>query len=109
MFKPSSISFTDRSKAVLFRGSFLLFILRVFFLYYADLAVPCILVIRERADLLALLYAMFSCFFVTFPYGHSGQVRYLFVSIPDLCLYLVLMDFPINIDTIRMGLPIVHF
>ena len=29
---------------------------------------------------------MFSCVFVTFPYGLLGQVWYLIVSIPDLCL-----------------------
>ena len=40
----------------------------------------------ERADLLALLYRMFSCVFVTFPYGILGQVWYLIESIPDLCL-----------------------
>ena len=67
-------------------GSFCYLCLTFSFLYYADLAVPCSLVIRERADLLALLYVMFSCNFVTFPYGHSGQVWYLIVSIPDLCL-----------------------
>ena len=39
-----------------------------------------------RADHLALLYVMFSCVFVTFPYGVLGQVWYLIVSIPDLCL-----------------------
>ena len=27
------------------------------------------------------------CVFVTFPHGVSGQVRYLIVSIPDLCLF----------------------
>ena len=30
----------------------------------------------ERADLLALLYVLFSCVVVTFPYGVLGQVRY---------------------------------
>ena len=47
-----------------------------------SLAVTC----WERAYLLALLYVMFSCVFVTSPYGILGQVRYLIVSIPDLCL-----------------------
>ena len=43
------------------------------------LSVPCSLVVTcwERADLLALLYVMFSCVFVTFPYGVLGQVWYL--------------------------------
>ena len=40
----------------------------------------------EMADLLALLYVMFSCVFVTFPYGILDQVWYLIESIPDLCL-----------------------
>ena len=34
-------------------------------------------------DFLALLCVMFSCVFVTFPYGILGQVWYLIVSIPD--------------------------
>ena len=34
---------------------------------------------------MALLCVMFSCVFVTFPYGISGQVQYLIVSIPDIC------------------------
>ena len=37
----------------------------------------------ERADFWALL-----CVFVTFPNGVRGQVWYLMVSIPDLCLPL---------------------
>ena len=40
----------------------------------------------ERADLFALLFLMFYCIFVTFPYGVVGQVWYLIVPIPDLCL-----------------------
>ena len=32
-----------------------------------------------------LLLVMFNCVFVTFPCGILGQVRYLIVSIPDLC------------------------
>ena len=45
----------------------------------------------KRAGLLTLLCVVFSCvflYFVTFPYGVSGQVLYLVVSIPDLCLPL---------------------
>ena len=40
----------------------------------------------DRADLLVLLYVGFSYVFVTFPYGILGQVWYLIVCIPDLCL-----------------------
>ena len=39
-----------------------------------------------RANHLALLRVMFSCVFVTFQYGVLGQVRYLIVSIPYICL-----------------------
>ena len=51
---------------------------------YCSLVVTC----WERADLLALLCVMFSCDFVTFPYGVLGQVWYknLIASIPDLCI-----------------------
>ena len=42
----------------------------------------------EMVELLALLYVMFSTVFVTFPYGALDQVRYLIVSVPDLCLLL---------------------
>ena len=40
----------------------------------------------KRTDFLALLYVMFSCVSVTFPYAILGQVCYLIVSIPDLCI-----------------------
>ena len=42
----------------------------------------------DRSELLAILCVMFSCVFVTFPYGVSGQVWYLIVSTPDLCFLL---------------------
>ena len=72
-----------------FCGSFLLFMIHVC-LWYAVLSISCSLVITcwERADFLALLCIVFSCVFVTFPYGVLGQVWYLIVSIPDLCLPL---------------------
>ena len=52
------------------------------------LSVHCSLVVTcfERANFLALLYVMFSCVFVNFPCGVLGQVWYLIVLIPDLCL-----------------------
>ena len=82
IFKPSSNCFTDFSKVDPF--CYLCFV----FVYHTVLSVPCSLVVTcwERADLLALLYGMFSCVFVTFPYGILGQVWYLIESIPDLCL-----------------------
>ena len=55
---------------------------------HAVLSVHCSLVVTcwERANLMALVYVMFSCVFVTFPCGVLGQVWYLIVLIPDLCL-----------------------
>ena len=55
---------------------------------HAFLSVHCSLVVTcwERANLLAILYVMFSCVFVTFPFGVLGQVWCLIVSIPYLCL-----------------------
>ena len=58
------------------------------FVCHTVLSVPCGLAATcsKMADLLALLYVIFSCVFVTFPYGVLGQVWYLIVSIPDICL-----------------------
>ena len=56
-----------------FYGSFLLLKFRNIL---CSLVVSCC----GLADLLALLYMMFSCDFVTFPYGDLGQVWYLIVS-----------------------------
>ena len=58
------------------------------FVCHTVLSVPYNLVVIcwERGDPLALLYVMFSCVFVTFPYGVLGQVWFLIVSIHDLCL-----------------------
>ena len=69
-----------------FCGSFLLCMFHVC-LCCAVLVVPCSLVNTcwERADLLTLLYVMFSCVFVTFPYYVLRQVWYLIVWIPDHC------------------------
>ena len=39
---------------------------------------------------LSSLYRMFSYVFVSFPCGALGQVWYLIVSIPDLCLFTYL-------------------
>ena len=66
---------------------FLCFVCFVF-VCHTVLSVPCNLVVTcwERADLLVLLYVMFSCIFVTFRYGVLGQVWYWIVSIPNLCL-----------------------
>ena len=49
---------------------------------YCSLVVSC----WEIAGLLALLFMMFSGVLVTFPCGALGQVWYLIILIPDLCL-----------------------
>ena len=56
-----------------------LFYFVVVFAINIVLSVSCSLVITclERAVLLALLYVMFSCVFVTFAYCVLGQVSYL--------------------------------
>ena len=58
-------------------------------LCYAILSVPCIHVVTcwERTDLLAILCVNF-LFFCQFPNGVPGQVWYLNVLIPDLCIPL---------------------
>ena len=59
----------------------------MFHVSHAVLSVLCSLVVTcwEMANILALLYVMFSCVFVTFPCGVLGQMWYLIVLIPDLC------------------------
>ena len=78
MFKPSNNFITDRA---------FLWILLLFG-FQTVLSLPCIIVVTywERTGLLDLLYMMFSCVFVTFPYGVLGQLWYFIVWIPDLCL-----------------------
>ena len=57
-------------------------------LCYADLSVPCSLVTTcwEMANPLALLCVVFYCVYVTYHYGVPGQVWYLIILIPDICL-----------------------
>ena len=84
MFKLSSNFLTDCSKAAI-----LLWILFVSCVsWHTVLSVACNIVVNcwERADLLTLLYGMFSCIFVTFSYGVLGQVWYLIVWIPGYLL-----------------------
>ena len=63
------------------------------------LYVPCSLVITcwERPDLLALLCVVFYGVFVTLPHSVQGQVCYLIVSIPDLCIPLYFKDILLTI------------
>ena len=58
-------------------------------LCHTVMSVSCsgVVICWERAYLLALLHVMFSCCcFVTFLCGVMGQLWYLIVSIPDICL-----------------------
>ena len=87
MFMPSSNFLTNHSKTPSFLwiqfdicGLCLSVILSCLFL--AALWSPAM----GRADFLALLHVMFSCVFVTFQNGVLGQVWFLIVSIPDLCI-----------------------
>ena len=72
ILKPYSI-FNDRSMAVLFYGSFLLFVFRGC-LFQTDLSVPSSLVVTCWEKVLAPLFVMFTCVFVTFIFGGLGQV-----------------------------------
>ena len=54
----------------------------------------------EKADILALLCAMYYCVFVTFPCGVLGQVWCLIVSIPDFCILSYFYDSILLIDLI---------
>ena len=54
--------------------------------YFATEAITMINIVY-KADLLAVLYVIFYCVFVTFPCGVLGQLWCLIVSIPDLCLF----------------------
>ena len=58
---------------------FLLFVFRVI--------LPCLFFTALLSSAgKVLTFVMFSCVFVTFPYGVLDQVWYLIVSIPDICL-----------------------
>ena len=67
---------------------YLCFVFRVC-LCYTVLSVPCSFTVtcQERDGLLALLCVIYSCVFVTFPYGAPDQEWSLTVSIPDLCIF----------------------
>ena len=62
---------------------------RVYLTYCLKLSVPCSIVVTcwEKADLLALLYVMFSCVLSLSHIVSSVKVVFDFdVSIPDICL-----------------------
>ena len=87
LVKPSSkVMFTDRSKAVL--HLWILFVIMFLSVMLSCLFIAASLVVTcwERFNLLALLYVMFSCIFGAFQCGVLGQVWYLIVLIPVLCI-----------------------
>ena len=71
--------------------------MRVLCVSHAFASVHCCHVVTclERADLLALVGDVF-CIIVTIPCGILGQVWYLIVSIPDLCLLSYFVVLTIN-------------
>ena len=104
------VYFGQKCDNSLFRFYFLLgliLLLSIFFFFViysvfvfamlSCLYLACSLVVTcwERADVLALpyMYVMFSCVFVTFPYGVLGQVWYLIVSIPDIFIFSHFLDY----------------
>ena len=75
MFKPSSNFLTNHSKEVLLLWILLLFVFRVCLSYLLVSSLqPCGHLLG-----LALVYVMFSCVFVTFPYGVLGNWLYQFL------------------------------
>ena len=63
----------------------ILYVWYVICVCHVVLSVHCSLMVT-CLEMNNLLYVMFSCVFVTFPCGVLGQVWYLIVSIPDICL-----------------------
>ena len=75
-------------------------------LCHTALSVSCSLVVTccEKTDLLALLYVMFSCVFVTFPYSVLVHVWHLIVSIPGLC-FLTYLEKGLTLLDSKPGTP----
>ena len=81
--RPPVKYFTDRSKAVLFFLSFMLFMSCVCHAFASVNRGP-VVTWGESAGLLALVCDVY-CDFVTFPFGILGKVWYLIVSAPYPC------------------------
>ena len=86
MFNPSSDLFADRSKGCVVCRSFFVMVQVCYDVLYPICSVA--VTSWERTDILVQLCVIFSCVFVTFLYGVSGQVWYLIVLLPDLYLLL---------------------
>ena len=91
---PPNNFLTDRSMTLLLLWIlFLLFVFRVCLSYCLVWALqPCSHLLGKGWRLDSLVCDAFLCFF-TFPYATLGQVWYLIVSIPDLCLLAYLGTF----------------
>ena len=87
-----------------FCGSFLIFVLRVCLSY----CLVCFLQAVKGAGLLAHLYVMVSCVYITFPYDVLGQVWYLIVSIPDMTSSLLLYGL-LHLWLVRVGVNLYVF
>ena len=68
-----------------------------YYLWFAFVLIilSCLLLaaLWSPADLLAFLNVMFSCVFYTSRYSVLGQVWYLIVSNPDLCLLIYFPEY----------------
>ena len=96
-FEPSSkIFLLAVPRRYFFCGSFVFFVSCV---SHAFASVHCCLVVTcwERADLLTLVGDVY-CIFVIFPCGILGQVWYLIVSFPDLCLLFSADCYSVELD-----------
>ena len=97
MFNPSSDLFADRSKGCVVCRSFFVMV----HVCYDVLSPICSVVVTslERTDILVLLCVIFSCVFVTFLYGVSGQVCYLIVLLPDIYFFFTFIcNFAMNLN-----------
>ena len=80
MLSPPVMFLLTIPRRCFFCESFLLFVLCMFVCHRPTvLSAPCSLVVTcsERADYLVLLYVMFYCVFVTFPYGEAFDCNFL--------------------------------
>ena len=87
---PVKVFLLTNSRWCFFCGSVLLNL--IMFVFVIFLSVRCGLVVTcwERASLLALLYVVFYCVFVTSPCGVVCQEWCVIISIPDFCLLFIL-------------------
>ena len=93
-FKPSSkISLLTVPRQHFFCGSWMLYL--SLFVMLSCLVIAALWSPAENGLTSWLLFVILNSVFVTFPCGILGQVRYLIVSIPDLCSlsYFRLMSF----------------